>query len=56
MRAAHHRFSAVSAPADVEVVEVHAGGQRRLGLEDVPCQVPFLAHPGWRGHIERNHP
>jgi uncharacterized protein (DUF362 family) len=56
MRAAHHRFSAVSAPADVEVVEVHAGGQRCLGLEDIACQVPFLAHPSWRGHIERIHP
>jgi uncharacterized protein (DUF362 family) len=56
MRAAHHRFSAVRGAADVEIVEVDAGGQRRLGLEDLRCQVPFLAHPGWRGHIERAQP
>lgn len=57
MRAERYRFSAVRTSADVEIVEVDSGGgQRRLRLDEVRCEAPFLAHPAWRGHIERTQP
>jgi hypothetical protein len=54
MRAERHRFSAVRAATDVEILEADSRGLRRSGLDDLRCPAPFLPHSGWRGHIERN--
>ena len=44
----------VSEPADVEVFEVDAEGFsiRARSLDAVRAGESFLAHPGWRGHVE----
>jgi len=51
------RVSAVREPAEVEVHEVIVGEDappRVLSLDGVESSGVFLAHPGWRGHIERS--
>jgi uncharacterized protein (DUF362 family) len=48
------RITAVTDPADVEVGEVGADPDPRfLGLDAIPPERTFVAHPGWAGHIER---
>jgi hypothetical protein len=54
MRAERHRFSAVRAATDVEILEADSRGLRCSRLDDLRCPAPFLPHSGWRGHIERN--
>jgi len=49
------RLTAVEKPGDVRVCEADARSfavaERRL--EALAAEKPFLAHPGWRGHVER---
>ncbi|MCG8587999.1 MAG: DUF362 domain-containing protein, partial [Proteobacteria bacterium] len=49
------RITAVRDPADVRVHQVDAGSfdVRELSLDQVESDRTFVAHPGWRGHIER---
>jgi len=49
------RVTAVSASQDVEVAEVAEDGTplRSADLEAFRAGESFLAHPGWRGHLER---
>lgn len=54
-------ITAVRDPDDVEVMEVRPeagtkaapGSTRCIGLDEINGEPPFLAHPGWRGHVER---
>jgi uncharacterized protein (DUF362 family) len=50
------RLGPVRSPADVEVREAtpRAACARRLALDDLGSEEPFVAHPGWRGHLERD--
>jgi uncharacterized protein (DUF362 family) len=58
MRDEQLRVTDVREPRDVEVVEVPAGSfdARRLRLDEVRCERPFLPHAGWVGHVERGIP
>jgi uncharacterized protein (DUF362 family) len=49
------RVTAVRTPAEIKVVEVAAESFecRERGLDELRAPHPFAAHPGWRGHIER---
>lgn len=55
MRDERLRLTAVRSPADVTVGEVQAGSfeSRELRIDDLRPARTFVAHPGWRGHIER---
>jgi uncharacterized protein (DUF362 family) len=46
----------VRSPGDVAVSEILAGSfeRREIGLDELRAARPFVAHPGWRGHIERD--
>jgi hypothetical protein len=49
------RLTAVETAGDVRVFEGSARGfeANERPLEALPAGRPFLAHPGWRGHVER---
>jgi hypothetical protein len=49
------RVTEVRAAADVRVVEAGPGGAglRERSLSDLEPETSFLAHPGWRGHVEK---
>lgn len=49
------RITDVRHPSDVEVAEIDARSQavRVSTLDDIRPEHDFVAHPGWRGHIER---
>lgn len=50
------RFTEVRRADDVAVFESPAGSDRcaPLALESLHPAAPFVAHPGWRGHVERD--
>jgi uncharacterized protein (DUF362 family) len=52
--AAGPRLTALEKPEDVRVVEGSARdfGATERALATLAAERPFLAHPGWRGHIE----
>ena len=53
MAATELRIGGVRGPEDVRVVEADAeGATRELELGALAPQTGFLAHPGWRGHLE----
>jgi hypothetical protein len=48
------RITAVRSPADVGVHEVRDGGEPTCRtVESLRSGEPFVAHSGWRGHVER---
>lgn len=49
------RITGVRSPADVAVFERHAEGAESLErrLDEIACQRPFVAHPGWAEHLSR---
>ena len=49
------RITAVRDPADVEVFEIDASdfSMKRRALSEIAAKRAFVAHPGWRGFIER---
>jgi hypothetical protein len=55
MRSDTLRITAVRRPEDVAVVELSGDGasRREQPLEAIEAESPFLAHPGWRGQLER---
>jgi len=55
MRGEGLRLTGVRTAADVAVSEVLAGSfeRRDFGVDDLRAARTFVAHPGWRGHIER---
>ena len=56
MRGEGLRLTEVRTVADVAVSEVLAGSfeRRELGLDDLRAARTFVAHSGWKGHIERS--
>ncbi len=58
MRDTGLRVTRVRVPGDVSVAEVEASrfALRECRLDEVRCQHTFVAHPGWRGHIEMTRP
>ncbi|HEU4428950.1 MAG TPA: DUF362 domain-containing protein [Myxococcota bacterium] len=55
MASAEPRITRVREPNDVRVFEAVTDRPtlRELGPDEVPCDGPFTAHSGWRGHIEK---
>lgn len=49
------RVTGVRSPDDVEVVEVDAASfeTRSRSVDGLRSEESFVAHPGWRGHLER---
>jgi uncharacterized protein (DUF362 family) len=49
------RLTRVRSAADVELLEADAGGSepRPVALDALRAERVFVAHPGWRGHVER---
>jgi uncharacterized protein (DUF362 family) len=57
MRDTGARITQVRDPADVEVFEarvdpVDSSRPTRKRLDEITCERTFIAHAGWRGHIE----
>lgn len=54
IRDAGPRITEVTDPSEVQVGEVAADFEARdRSLEQITAKRPFIAHPGWLGHIER---
>ncbi|MDJ0849695.1 MAG: DUF362 domain-containing protein [Myxococcota bacterium] len=54
MRSETLRVTEVREAGDVEVIEALADALRARNLGDLPPETPFLAHSGWRGHVENS--
>jgi uncharacterized protein (DUF362 family) len=56
MRERRLPVTAVERPDDVTVFETRGDGAEPLKrtLQEIEAGSPFVAHPGWRGHIERS--
>jgi len=48
------RLTAARSAADVRAFEADARSfeVRERALDALACEKPFVAHPGWRGHVE----
>jgi uncharacterized protein (DUF362 family) len=55
MRGAHPAVTEVREPSDVVVWETSPGAPEPAAraVDELPCIHVFEAHPGWRGHVER---
>ncbi len=55
MRAERWRITSVREVADVRVFESgpDGGAPRAVGLSELAPEHAFVAHPGWRGHLEK---